>query len=50
LTSPAADHKKDASPVDASFLLTIYYVPHYQVEFSQPRSSMALTTREIATM
>ena len=41
-------NKKDAPEMDASF--SIYELPDYQVELSQPRSSIALTTREIATI
>jgi hypothetical protein len=39
--------EKDASFTDASLLCLRLF---YQVELSQPRSSIAFTTREIATM
>lgn len=45
-----AESKRMHPNLDASFSITNYELPIYHVAFNQPRSSIALTTREIATM
>lgn len=45
-----AESKRMHPNLDASFSITNYELPIYHVAFNQPRSSIALTTREMATM